>query len=190
MKRNAQHGGVPWFLMFAIVSSIGIGVVAWQVLHKRAIAEAAERARAPKPVPKPVEPPRERTPEVAEPPVAEEPAAPPPVAEQQSGACDEVACVIAKYEPPCCARFKRPASNSAGDLQEGLERAMISKGIADVKQRIMACGDGSTATGKVTSVDLDVSPDPDLGACVVAAVKKATFPKTVNGGSFSYPFIF
>ncbi len=79
---------------------------------------------------------------------------------------------------------------------------MISAGIGNVKARVTACGDKSPAKGKVkvhvkvggdgrvTSVSVETSPDPALGACVSAAVQKATFAKTQNGGSFGYPFVF
>lgn len=84
---------------------------------------------------------------------------------------------------------------------ESLDRAAISAGIAKVKAKVLACGDaariGGTIRLKVT-VDADGSvtaaeptgPDVDLGACIVAAIKAATFAKTSSGGSFSYPFVF
>ena len=47
-----------------------------------------------------------------------------------------------------------------------------------------------SAEGNVTGASVAETPDAALGACVVAAVKKATFPTTQNGGSFRYPFKF
>jgi len=44
--------------------------------------------------------------------------------------------------------------------------------------------------GHVTNVAVETTPDSALGACVAAAVQKASFSKTQNGGSFSYPFVF
>ncbi len=79
---------------------------------------------------------------------------------------------------------------------------MISTGIANVKARVSSCGDKSPAKGKVkvhvkvggdghvSNVTVETSPDSALGACVAAAVQKATFSKTASGGSFSYPFLF
>ena len=79
---------------------------------------------------------------------------------------------------------------------------MISNGIAAVKARVTSCGDKSPAkgkvkvkvvvegSGKVSSVGVETTPDPSLGACVSAAVQKASFGKTQKGGSFSYPFVF
>jgi len=37
---------------------------------------------------------------------------------------------------------------------------------------------------------VETTPDAALGACVAAAVQKASFAKTQTGGSFSYPFVF
>ena len=79
---------------------------------------------------------------------------------------------------------------------------MISSGIANVKARVTSCGDKSQAKGKVkvhvkvggdghvANVTVESAPDASLGACVAAAVQKASFSKTQNGGSFSYPFVF
>jgi outer membrane biosynthesis protein TonB len=44
--------------------------------------------------------------------------------------------------------------------------------------------------GSVSNVSVETTPDSALGACVAAAVQKASFAKTQNGGSFSYPFVF
>jgi TonB family protein len=130
-----------------------------------------------------------------------------------SGGCDEVSCVLNNYEGACCAKFRKGGSKPSGggggggggaksDLPESLDRAMISNGIAAVKARVSTCGDRSPAKGKVkvkvqvggdgrvSNVSVETSPDPALGACVSAAVQKATFAKTQKGGSFSYPFVF
>jgi TonB family protein len=74
--------------------------------------------------------------------------------------------------------------------------------VAKVKPRVMSCGDKSSAKGqvkvsvkvggdgRVVSVSVKSSPDPALGNCVAGAMQKASFAKTQNGGSFSYPFVF
>ncbi len=84
----------------------------------------------------------------------------------------------------------------------GLDRAAISAGVAQVKPRITACDTTKTASGtvkvmvvvapdgKVTSATLQSAPEHKLGACVVGVIKGATFGKTAQGGSFSYPFVF
>lgn len=127
------------------------------------------------------------------------------------GGCDEVSCVLNNYEGSCCAKFRKGSKPSGGntskpsgggDLPEGLDRSMISSGIANVKARVSSCGDKSQAKGKVkvhvkvggdgrvSNVTVESSPDAGLGACVQAAVSKASFAKTQSGGSFSYPFVF
>jgi outer membrane biosynthesis protein TonB len=129
-----------------------------------------------------------------------------------SGGCEEVSCVLNNYEGSCCAKYKKKTSGGGGggggggaaksDLPDSLDRAMISTGIGNVKARVSTCGDKSPAKGKVkvkvsvggdgrvSNVAVETTPDPALGACVSAAVSKATFAKTQSGGSFSYPFVF
>ena len=131
------------------------------------------------------------------------------------GDCDEVGCLLNNNEGACCAKFKKggakkppagggteppPAAHS--DLPDTLDRDMISGGVSKVKARVMACGDKSPAKGQVkvhvkvsgggavTSVSVSATPDAALGNCVAAAMQKASFPKTQNGGSFGYPFVF
>jgi hypothetical protein len=86
---------------------------------------------------------------------------------------------------------------------EGLDRAAISSGIAGVKAKVALCGDANPKAsgkvkarvtvapeGKVSGVSIEATPDPKLGSCVADALKKASFKKTGEGGSFSYPFVF
>ncbi|HSN29157.1 MAG TPA: AgmX/PglI C-terminal domain-containing protein, partial [Kofleriaceae bacterium] len=135
-----------------------------------------------------------------------------PPADTGGGGCDEVSCVLNNYDGACCAKFKKKGGGGGGaapsgggghsDLPDALDRSMISAGIANVKARVSACGDRSSAKGKVkvhvkvggdgrvSSVNVETSPDASLGACVAAAVQRASFAKTQSGGSFSYPFVF
>lgn len=85
---------------------------------------------------------------------------------------------------------------------ESLDRASISAAMNAVKPDVKACGNATKAkgsvkvavkvlpSGEIESAEAKASPDPALGECVVTAVKKAKFPKTQKGGSFSYPFVF
>jgi predicted Zn finger-like uncharacterized protein len=139
----------------------------------------------------------------------------PPASDSGGGGCDEVSCVINSYAGACCAKFhkggggggggggnKPAAASGGGDLPDSLDRGMISSAIANVKARVTACGEKSSAKGKVkvhvkvagngsvSSVNVETTPDAGLGSCVQAAVQKATFAKTQSGGSFSYPFVF
>jgi hypothetical protein len=132
--------------------------------------------------------------------VVEAPPAPPPP--KTDPLCDEVSCVLNNYEGACCRQYVKPKPPAAADgTPDSLDRAMISDGITQVKHKVMMCGDKSSAKGQVKiharvepdgtpHVELKTSPDDALGACVVAAVASARFQRTVNGGSFSYPFVF
>jgi TonB family protein len=137
---------------------------------------------------------------------------PPP---DTGGKClDEVACLLADKPPACCSKYrgggggggggggdKKPPPSTAG-LPEDLQKSHISTGIAKVRSRVEGCAAKSNAkgtvkvsvkvagSGAVSSVTVKTSPDSALGSCVASAVKKATFAKTQNGGSFSYPFTF
>ncbi|MDQ3340052.1 MAG: zinc-ribbon domain-containing protein [Myxococcota bacterium] len=135
-----------------------------------------------------------------------------PVESKDQAGCDEVSCVLNNYEGACCAKYKKSksgAGNTAskptsggGDVPESLDRTMISDGVGKVKARVMACGDKSSAKGQVkvsvkvnpdgsvANVSVKSTPDPGLGSCVESAMKKASFKKTQNGGSFGYPFVF
>lgn len=84
----------------------------------------------------------------------------------------------------------------------GLDRATITEGMAKLKGKLLACGDGSKASGTVkvgvkvaprgavTNVIVQATPDPKLGACVAGVIQTATFAKSPSGGSFSYPIVF
>jgi TonB family protein len=124
-------------------------------------------------------------------------AAPPPVV--VADGCDETTCVMENYAKPCCARWK---PNTVGNFGQTLEKSQIRAGISGVKAAIVACGEKSSAKGTVTvsvtvspdgavtGVSVASSPDGQLGACVAAAVRRASFAKTARGGSFNYPFVF
>lgn len=96
----------------------------------------------------------------------------------------------------CLGKLERAARSDA------LTRAMISDGIARVRDGVVACGADSNARGKVTvkvvvgpegavtSVDVATAPTKALGECVARAVRGATFQQTKLGGSFNYPFVF
>lgn len=88
------------------------------------------------------------------------------------------------------------------NLPDGIDRAIISDGIAKVKADVMACGRVSPARGtvkvavtvgsdgRVANVAVKPAPDRTLGNCVAAAVQGAMFSRTRSGGSFAYPFVF
>ena len=122
-----------------------------------------------------------------------------------SVSCDEVSCVLSNYEGECCRKYRsrRPVvATPPNGPPDSLDRHMISQGIAGIKSKVIACGDFSAAkgkvklrvsvepSGKVRTIEVEVTPDPTLGSCVARAVQGAVFARTVQGGSFSYPFIF
>jgi outer membrane biosynthesis protein TonB len=120
--------------------------------------------------------------------------------------CDETACVLSKYEKPCCAKYK-PADATdltvrTGGVPETLDKAMVRSGVNGVKPKVQKCGEKNPAKGTVkvamtvspegavTEASLADAPEPALGECVVAAMKLAKFGKSVNGAQFTYPFVF
>ena len=131
-----------------------------------------------------------------------------PVVKHEDG-CDEVSCILDKYQQPCCARFKPPEKDPEpvpdkppSGLPEKLDKLMVQEGMAGVKPAVIACGERTEAkgtvkiqvkvsgSGKVISAAPIATPEPALGACVASAVKLAKFPETDDGGSFAYPFVF
>jgi len=114
--------------------------------------------------------------------------------------CDEVSCVLTNYDGVCCAKFKAqtPPTDAIPDF---LDRTLISAGINTVSTTILACDpEGFTGvakvsvkvapSGAVTSAKTSSTanlPAP-LVTCIESSMRTAKFPRTVNGGSFAYPF--
>ncbi len=117
--------------------------------------------------------------------------------------CDEVACVLTNYSGACCAKFKaaaKPPTQPA--VPETLDRAAISGTMQPLTSKVLACpadgldgivklrvvvGPDGSVTSATTSVTKAPVPAP-LAYCIEAIVRAATFPRTVLGGSFVYPF--
>ncbi len=130
-----------------------------------------------------------------------EPETPP---EPTEPGCDEVSCALEHYAQACCAKFKKPESEfkPMTGTHDSLDKAMVKAGIENVKPVVIACGEKTPAKGTVkiamvvagdghvTSASAEEAPDPALGACVAAALRKAKFAQTTNGASFTYPFVF
>lgn len=136
-----------------------------------------------------------------------------PASSGSSGCLDEVGCLLADKPPACCSKYGKKSGGGGGsksdsgggggsDLPETLDRTMISSGVSKVRGRVDSCASRSSAKGEVkvqvkvaangsvSSVTVKNTPDPSLGSCVASAMEKASFAKTQNGGTFSYPFIF
>jgi molybdopterin adenylyltransferase len=128
--------------------------------------------------------------------------------------CDEVSCILDKFARPCCERYK-PADSGTGSgsgtaekkppVAAGpieLDKTLIRIGVERFRPQIIRCGEQGTtkgtvklsvvvrADGMVDSVTVAETPDAALGNCAAAVMRKATFAKTQNGGSFTYPFEF
>jgi hypothetical protein len=131
------------------------------------------------------------------------PAPEPPVAE--ADLCDEANCVLSDYDRPCCAKYKAKGpviSQRIGGVPQTLDRSMVRAGVDGIKPRVIKCGEkaGVTGTvkisvsvspeGAVTGADVQDTPDAALGTCVAGALRAAKFGKSVEGGSFTYPFVF
>ena len=131
----------------------------------------------------------------------------PPVdaAVEEPDLCDEANCVLSDYDRPCCAKYKAKGPELAqrvGGVPETLDRSMVRAGVESIKPRVIACGEKAGAKGTVkiavavspdgavTSAEVTDAPDTGLGACVAGALRSAKFGKSVEGGSFSYPFVF
>ncbi|HEY4239446.1 MAG TPA: TonB family protein [Kofleriaceae bacterium] len=117
--------------------------------------------------------------------------------------CDEVSCVLDKYAQPCCERFKPKAPNvNPGGAADQLDRAAVRSGMEKVKPRVIDCGTQFPAKGTVklnvtvspagrpTNVSVESAPDPQLGECVAAAVRKTSFATAAGETTFTYPFAF
>ncbi len=70
-----------------------------------------------------------------------------------------------------------------------------------IKARLRRCADTTTATGtlkmlfkvgsdgRVTSVEIQQSPDPAIEQCAITVGKTLLLPRSQNGLTFSYPIV-
>jgi hypothetical protein len=108
--------------------------------------------------------------------------------------CPEVSCMT-NPDGPCCPPKKRPPQPPA---DEYLTRDQIANTTRALATTIAACAKDKhgivkaavkvDATGQVTNVDLKESFDAAIGTCVADILRKAKFPATKQGGSFTMPF--
>jgi hypothetical protein len=161
-------------------------------------------ARTPRPIELRPRPPQEGSANPDDPDLAKAPNNP-----TTSDECDEVSCVLTKYDKPCCERFKPPpvekppvavVDPNAGPVE--LDKTLIKVGVERYRAMVIRCGEQGGAKGTVSvsvtvkpdgnvqSATVAATPDPALGECVAGILRKATFAKTQNGGSFTYPFVF
>jgi len=161
-------------------------------------APAPREHAAPAPHSQAAPPPPPHPPAPRAPKLEQHAAAPAPPAASEE--CDEIKCIV-NSDLPCCHKHAAPkAKLEDASLPERLASSMITASLDPVRPKVMACGASIKGKvrihvkvggdGKVSEATPAESPDPALGACAAAAVKRATFPKTQNGGSFYVPYLF
>jgi TonB family protein len=130
-------------------------------------------------------------------------------AEKAEQRLDEVGCLLAAEPPAYCQRYlkasrpdKQRADESRGDLPARPSQDAIRQGMDKVRAAVTACGGSHPGGGQVTlsikvgsdgdiaSVSVKNSPSDALGRCVAGAARKASFPASQQGITFSYPFMF
>jgi len=103
---------------------------------------------------------------------------------------------------PQASLTRRELARSVFPALKGRAKLMSTLRVEKIKPKVVACGEKAGAkgtvkldvsvdpAGNVKSVSVTESPDAALGECVSAAMKRAKFGKSVNGGEFVYPFVF
>jgi outer membrane biosynthesis protein TonB len=89
------------------------------------------------------------------------------------------------------------------DVPDRIDRAIITAGIAPVRDAAPNCASRAPnahgvvkihivvgTDGSVTAADVATTPDAALGECVLALARASTYAQTQPGGSFMYPFMF
>jgi hypothetical protein len=112
--------------------------------------------------------------------------------------CDEVACVLDNYEPPCCAKFRRGAP-SEPTLQESPSREELARELRSISSAITACARDADFIGTM-KLRVTIRPDgsvqeatvnnaaPELAACVARAARRLTFTASQSGAKVSFPY--
>ena len=115
------------------------------------------------------------------------------------GACDEVACVIDNYEPPCCAKFTR-GRPSAANTPEAPTRDDIVQAFRSLKEKVQTCASNAGFTGTLR-LKLKFGPagtvqeasvgdvDPIITACVARAARTLSLPASRNGAVATFPYV-
>jgi hypothetical protein len=100
--------------------------------------------------------------------------------------CDEVTCILNKFNKPCCERYKpkettppppvenpnptNPTNPTGGPVE--LDKTLIRIGVERFRAQVIRCGEQSAAKGTV-SLSVTVKPDGSVGAVSVAATPDA-----------------
>lgn len=112
---------------------------------------------------------------------------------------DEVGCLLADRPPACCSMYgNRHVVPAPTSLNASQVRTVVTR----MRARFARCGEESDkhgtvratvkvdADGKVTSVVIRDAPDDALAQCVAAVMRSARFPRSDQGVTFTYPFVF
>ncbi|HLL25645.1 MAG TPA: hypothetical protein VK427_26090 [Kofleriaceae bacterium] len=85
--------------------------------------------------------------------------------------------------------------NHVEPQQQGLTRDMVRSKMTALAKDLRACGDGFTGRATITAkvapdgrvTDVSTRPADAPGACLRDVVRRAKFPSSTTGGSFSWP---
>jgi len=187
--RQREYGGVPWYLLFALTTSIGAGVGTYVVLHKRELRLAEERARAPKPPPPPPPAPTPTADPIAEPtPEAPTPEAPTP--EPSTPEAPAGMPMITVNE----AITMGAVDSVHVELRINGQKDAIGKCYATVASTgTLVFSVSIGATGRVIGVSVvGEAFDTKLGTCVSDVLKKIRFtaPSDASPAEATIPIVF
>jgi len=119
---------------------------------------------------------------------------------KSTGGCDEITCLVDSSKA-CCrkGRTNNNSNNSDSKLPDRPTKAQVRSGMGRVSGSAKSCGKRNGWSGKVR-VRIRISGSGRVGSakasggpgkvngCVSAAVKRARFPKTKSGLSFTYGY--
>jgi len=109
---------------------------------------------------------------------------------------------VRSYPDDCAPLAEAPDPSVPSDhpLPVSLDRTMITNAIGTAKPKIQGCQITRTrarvkvsvkvSSEGVASTTVKEATTPALGECVAAVIDALPFPRTRNGGTFSYPFSF
>jgi hypothetical protein len=189
-------------------SGSGSGSGAGSDVDQQRAVEPVEPVEPPEPI-EPVEPKRDHVKRKGKKPTAEDPKSDPAPDDLRTptDGCDEIACTI-DPSPTCCMKFrasgrleKRSGGGDSSDPPEQLDSAAIRAAMTGIKGELVGCGSTHVGTkiriklkvlpsGAVDTVTVEGIEDSAVVGCLTSAARRATFPRTQRGGSFSYPIVF
>lgn len=122
-------------------------------------------------------------------------------AKTSKGSCDEITCLVDSSKP-CCRKSggsKSSGGSADSDLPDRPTKSQVRTGMNRVSGAVNRCGKRNGFSGKVR-VRIRISGSGRISSakatggsgavnrCVSSAIKRARFPKSKNGFSFSYGY--